>query len=94
MFPLCVVTSWPFSLKSRFLLTFLDLEEEGGCSVVVGDIALLFLFPLLGVLDFLEGYFPFYSGCRIALNPFENKNYAHAIFLLFNNSWIKSWIRP
>ena len=62
MFSLCVVTSWPFSLKSKFLLTFLALEEEGGCYAAAGDIALLFLFPLLGVLDFLAGDFPFSSG--------------------------------
>ena len=68
MFPLCVVISFPFSLKFRFLLTYLVLEEEGGCSVVFGEIALLFLFPLLRVLDFFEGDFPFSSGCR----PFQN----------------------
>ena len=62
MFSLCVVTSWAFSLKSKFLLTFLALEEEEGCSAAVGDIALLFLLPLLGVLEFLVGDFPFSSG--------------------------------
>ena len=94
MFPLYAMISWPFSLKSRFLLAYLVLEEEGGCSIVVGEIALLFLFPLLGVLDFFEGDFPFSSGCRPVSKPFQNKKCVHAIFLFFSNSWIMSCIRP
>ena len=88
MFPLCAVISWPFSLKSRFLLTYLVLAEEGGCSAVFGEIALLFLFPLLGVLDFFEGDFHFSSGWRPVSKPFQNKKCVHAIFLLFSMTYI------
>ena len=94
MFSPCVATSWPFSLKSKFFLTFLTLEEEGGCPSVVQDISLLFLFPLLGVLDFFEGDFSFSSGYRLVSKPFQKNKCVHAIFLLFRNSWIRICIRP
>ena len=49
--------------NSKFLFSFLVLEEEGGCSVVAArEMTLLLLLPLLGVLDFLTWDFPFSSG--------------------------------
>jgi hypothetical protein len=41
-------------LKSIFFLSFLGLENGEDCSTAIGEMDLLFIFPLMGVEDFLE----------------------------------------
>jgi hypothetical protein len=52
-------------LKSSFFLSFLDLEDGDDSSTVTGEMALLFLFPLLGVEDFLEEDPFLSSSCKL-----------------------------
>jgi len=51
-------------LKIYFFLSFLGLEYGEGCSITVGEMDFLFLFPLLGVEDFFEEYLSLSSGYR------------------------------